>query len=281
MYPPLGDIASARRAARAKGNRGRFYQLKRNYGATFGKVPRPGSLQYRQRFLDRYKQSRGTANSDRGAGAVGYPVSFGTAKTNVVLNEDIFPNTRTKFDRELTGIEKETATTHGIDLRERDIINVLGFKVQTCVKNVSLYNPVQFNYAFVSPKSDKDVPDTEFFRSRDFSRAFTFSLVNSAVSMNMNSINTDKYTVLLHKKVMLGPAGGSTADTSGVIPNWANLDYWVPLKRQLRYNFAGECETPVFFVSWFCEQMVSSGDPVSTGSIKIQNNICAYFKESL
>jgi len=274
MYPPLGDIASARRAARSKSNKARFYQVKRNYDATFGKVPRPGTLEYRQRFLNRYKATRSSAAAD-----IGYPVSYGTAKTNVVLNEDIIPNVRQKYDRELTSIEKQTTTANTIDLRERDIINLLGWKVFTTVRNSSTSAGI-FNYAFVSPKNDRDVPDTEFFRSRDFTRAFTFSLTNNAVSMNNNSINTDRYTVLSHKKITLGPQS-TVSDTSGPVPNWATLNYWVPFKRQVRYNSAGQCETPVFFVYWFCPILSASGDPASPGLCQIQNNICAYFKESL
>lgn len=116
----------------------------------------------------------------------------------------------------------------------------------------------ELHYAVISPKestfasSDPGIK-TDFFRhyssstARDFNNAGTGAWALSGIEMCNNPINTDKWYVITHKKVMLGSGVGS-ATTANVEP-WVSRQnsgaegknchfarIWVKINRQIKYN---------------------------------------------
>lgn len=274
MYPPLGDIASARRAARAKGNKSRFVQLKRNYDATFGKVPRPGSLQYRQRFLNRYKASRAQQE-------IGEPVGSGGAKRSIQLHDVTSFPTKSLYSHEVTEIGK--SSINSINQRQRDIINLVGIKYLLEVRNGSSDSrPVIVNYALISPKGGADVRDpvtptsvttVDFFRGYQTTRSQNFAATFSSVYLNNGTINSDKYNILMHKKMTLGGSNNNS-------PRARHVTGYVPINRQIRYDDAAinSCNSPIFFVAWQ-SYMVDTAAATSFAAGEITFERICYFRE--
>ena len=276
MYPQLGDMNRARRAAASKGSKARFYEVKRNYDATFGKVPRPGSLQYRQQFMNRYKASRGRAQE------IGEPVGSGGAKRSIQLHDVTDFPTKTLYSHEVTEIGK--SSINSINQRQRDIINLRGVKYILELNSTSNdLRPSIVNYAMISPKGGANVRDpvtpssvttVDFFRGFQTTRSQNFADTFSSVYLNQGVINSDKYNILMHKKCFIG--GGN--DTT---PRAKHITGYIPVNRQIRYDDGAinSCNSPIFFVAWqsFITDLATNSATPAVMSIAFER-IC-YFKE--
>lgn len=188
----------------------------------------------------------------------------------------LYPS-RTLVIRDLTTISQ------GSDLsqRERQIVNIRGFKICLMVKNNN-NRAIYLNCAVVSPKNDTVVNTDNFFRSdSQDSRGTNFSTALSAMQFHCLNLNTDKFNILKHKRYRLCPVNitGGFIDHSG--RNYINIDWYIKLKRQIRYDSAAEgpIEGACKFVYWVDMIDANAGDNAVNNVISTQERIITYFRE--
>jgi len=184
------------------------------------------------------------------------------------------------YEVEMTNIDSTTNNT--ISLRQRDIINVRGFKICMEVTNKGAV-PLYFNVAVIAPKDGAaGVNTVDFFRSSATERARDFSTDLTSLEYHCLPINTDRYTVLKHKRYRLlsGPTGSDYIANSG--KNYMNLDWYIPLKRQVRFN-NGDGGSPesgkVYFVYWGSGFGQNGGVIQGNADMEITERIVTYFRE--
>ena len=183
-----------------------------------------------------------------------------------------------------------TDLTKGSDInnRERDLINCRGFRIRYHFSVLGL-NPVHVHLAVVAPKQTWDLSgqaaaSSQFLRGNGATRFLNFGSANSGLVNNHNGINTDRFTVLSHKRVPLGLAGSTSNYMGGTTPNWSSGDYYVKVNRQLRYESGGTtCDTPVYLVVWFDsdarQKTVTWTTFDSTAALQNTIDTITYFKE--
>lgn len=205
------------------------------------------------------------------------------ARTNTVVNTDLVnKNTRTLYSENITNLEQGT----GIGQRDRRVANISGWKF--CIELKSLSNdPLYANLAVIAPKDSAGggVPVEDFFRSSTSTnnRAVDFGIALNSNELHCLPINTDRYTVLKHQRHRIIPQGSGTTTTVSLNGfSYKNLSWWVPFRRQIRYE---DNTTPeagnVYFVYWFDRFGANSGAAVATAEIAMTTRIITYFRHTV
>lgn len=214
-----------------------------------------------------------------GRSNVGEAVGTGTSKVRVYQNtstENL--STRTLYSDELTNIPAGDERNE----RERNLVNLRGFKICATVYTRGSV-PLYVNLAVLAPKVNQNPPATEnFFRNPGQQRGQNFSNALTAMEFHCLAINTDKYTVLRHKRYRLGQAATSTQfETHGGNPSYMNINWWIPMKRQLRYEDRTN-DSPVdgicFFTYWF-DRLNANGGSSPFAEVSMQRYITSYFRD--
>jgi len=133
------------------------------------------------------------------------------------------------------------SANNDINERQRNVVNCRGFNVYVQIKNTTSIAET-FNLALVVPRfcqetTEGTLPTLDFFRDPTTdTRGVDFASALPNIAFSKFGINPDKYIVLKHKRYLLnaGVTGGSTTDEDG--KNYRNIEWYVPLKRQLRYR---------------------------------------------
>lgn len=216
-----------------------------------------------------------------GRSQIGWPVGSQTYKAHIVQsgsNESI--DTRVLNWLDLTSIPK-TVSNDNND-RQRGVVNLRGWKIYfQILSNCSQL--LKFNMAIISPKNDgAGVTNTDFFRDPTAeNRAMSFSTAQPQLVMSAYPINTDLYTVLQHKRynIIAGTSGGTSLALTG--KNWRDFNFYVPLKRQLRFADASadSARQHVFLVFWIDPLLSSPGAVSVAAQATIGYRIHAVFKE--
>ena len=191
---------------------------------------------------------------------IGRPVGYGTAKRSLTLNEDgLLVDTRTLYSRDITAIG--ATTQNNINLRQREMINLVGFKLNLYARNLAVLSTdvLNFHYAFIHDKGrsqallqDIDpVLEDDFFRGNGSARAIDFSTTLNGIELNCLNINNDLYTVLKRGTCSLTPVQtGSGIRKEG----FCHREVWLPINRQIRYDAGENADIPtdgrIFFVWW-------------------------------
>ncbi len=202
---------------------------------------------------------------------------FTTADTNAVLR-----TTRQLQRREMTAIPGANLANN-IDERQRDIINLRGFKACWEVRNTSSV-PLHLNMAVLAAKegADADIPNEGFFRGTGSTRGIDFSNNLNSNDFSCRPINADKYTVFTHKRWLLNPQGEAAAgDQNEVGTSFMSLKQYFPIRRQIRYrtNADTDCETKIYLV-WWCDQFqTDTGTAPVSDAIQMSERYITYFRE--
>lgn len=185
-------------------------------------------------------------------------------------------NTRTLYSATLVAVGRGP----GISERMRDVINLRGFDINFDVRNDQTDpNKVMFmNIAVLAPKDRLDIDVQDFFRSQSDlnERALDFSIFRTAVQFHRLPVNTDKFTILKHKRYTLNPK------QAGIRGFRFSTKMYIPLKRQLAYAGTANstCTTPVFMV-WWCDYMFNdTNQQPEVNSATIQYRVVTYFRET-
>lgn len=217
------------------------------------------------------KQSIGTPK------AIGNDWDTKVAKRCVQMKTDRSVATRTLYAEKLTEIPH--TTTNSINGRQRNVVNLHGFKITWTVRNTGS-QAMNVNYAVVIPRSQNTVDTEDFFRDNTTSRGRDFAIALTGTDFHHSAINIDKYYVLMHKRFTISPgSAGPDVDTGG--RNWEHIQQWVSCKRQLRWESTTDTDPigrTAHFVYWCDTNMAPSGLPTGTG-FNEQIELVTFFSE--
>lgn len=166
--------------------------------------------------------------------------------------------------------------TNDVNERQRNIVNCRGWKIYMRFNRIDPGTtnendqPLYLNIAVVSPRHSQlggNLSDNFWRDGTQNSRALNFNPGAGywdPLVYNMYSINSDMFVILKHKKYKLGR---TTTDASAADANkesCVNLKWWVPLKRQLRYEGAAvTANDDVYLVYWYDMQGTTATNTVS------------------
>lgn len=199
--------------------------------------------------------------------SIGLPKGISTCK-NTTYTANVEPTMWSAAAAQITNCSKGT----GISQRLTNSIDCSGVKVEMFIrnKNTTQGTPAgipsdqyQYNVAVLAPMAAIAINENDFFRSvtNADSRTIDFATAVSSMDLHTLPINTDKFTVLAHKRFRLSnpsnPGGGT----------WKkDLNFYIPVNRQLTYTGEGfdTCQNPIFLVYWVSKMFRPNGDG-STG----------------
>lgn len=212
---------------------------------------------------------------------VGERVGTGGAKRNFVVRDTVVNSlaTRTLLIADLNEIPEGNV----LQSRERKIVNCRGYKLCMELRNQA-QGPLYVNVAVLSPKNgNTGVGTSDFFRwSANDVRSIDFGDVTlTSNEYHCLPINSDKYTVLRHKRYVLGE-NGSTSFEDRNRANYANVDWWIPLKRQIRYETGAQESTQtgeVYCVMWCDNWGTAAGAGSTADQLAYTRRFVNYFRE--
>lgn len=191
-------------------------------------------------------------------------------------------NTRNVYSQNLTDINKATGAQE-IDGRLRQQINITGFSIDIMLRNRT-NGWMLCNFAVVSPRNNNSDPPSiaGFFRDYTTSRDVDFSISLNSNQIHTYPISTDKWRILMHKRVQIAPMDNNGAggwDIGG--SNFIKRKYWVPLKRTIVYNDDTDdsAESKVFLLLWFDSCEKNAGDISTTNALYGGVRTVTYFNE--
>lgn len=224
-----------------------------------------------------YRGARKTAGKARLRRQIGERVGAETALSAGTSNNQLLIATKTLYEVELTKLDEGPLPNE----RQRNIVNFRGVKLCLEMENLNTTNNVYFNYCVVHPKKSRVMTNNQFFRGNGIERALDFTDSNlQGLDYHCRPINTDYYTVLAHKRFILGNRTGSGTGGANRVVQKVHLRY-IKLNRQLRYdNIEGvdACVTPMFLAYW-CTFMGSttSASPVAD-QVRFTRRTITYFR---
>lgn len=243
---------------------------------------------YKSRYIKRGRRpylrggriaSRSAKFSKFSTARVGEPIGTSTSKSVTTHNSTLSAvDTRTLYTLNLTTVTKGDNRNQ----RERNLINVGGFKITFQVRNGRTV-PMNWHLAVVSNKQNgTTVTTTDFFRSPSDTRAQDFTTAINDLTMDNLALNSDKYQILKHKKWQLVPSSNNTTWQANSGKNFTTIRWYVPLKRQLRFEQNTDTipnTGNVFLVYWCSHMADGSGDPAVVDGWDVGYRTEMYFRE--
>lgn len=227
-----------------------------------------------------YKKYKASKSYTSRVSQVGNPVDTDNAKRAVGSLVGAL-DSRTLQSLNMVALDK--TTTNEIDKRQRDLVRFIGTKVCIQFRN-DLTEPITVNVAVLHPRDQNTVSADKFFRSFGNERSQNFSTALSANELHCLPVNTDRYTVLKHQRMILGDIPASASARYGTNNNnsWKEVSFWIPLKRQLRYPSTGsQPEQGNVFLVWWCDKFLQPAGSTPTPDILSYDvKVYKYFKET-
>lgn len=260
IVPYVSGEAPAWVASAAQGiKRGR--QFYRDHEQTFKKTKKAAST-----------IQKAWRNRHKGLDSMGHPPGSGTAKTNTGTQNTALTATRTLNAEPLLNL----ARGDNLNARERDVIDLRGFKVCMQMQNLRTAAPMYVNVAVISSKfNPTQVPiSTDFFRGEDTTRGVDFNNNLQSTEFGCLPINTDKYFIQTHRRFTLAPFNRDQVD-------YGSKQFYVPIKRQIRYDTSGSgSQNRQFYLVWWCDTLLATaGTTPVTAAMNFQWKAVTYFRE--
>lgn len=227
------------------------------------------------RRFSRMRRNRAGRHSPRNFGE---NINSANSKRQVPVNSDeLLRSNRTLYVDAINNIPRGD----GINERKRSIVNYRGAKICFDFRSIAA-SPCHLNVAVLAPKDGTlTVNENDFFRGSGDRRARDFDLTLTSQDFHCLNINTDKYTILRHKRYMLAAEGPTTVFEDNTSNSYVSLRWWIPVRRQLRYD--EDQSTPesgkMFFVYWYDNFQRNSGSAVQQGTGVAMTRIVNYFRE--
>lgn len=244
------------------------------------------------RTYRRYKR-RGSARRSRfSKRAIGERIGSSSAKVAQHSADHVLRATRTLYLVDVCNIQ-HVSGAETIDKRERNLINLRGVKVCAEVRNLG-NKPLYFNLAMICPKqdglSDVDIA-SNFFRSNGMlstERGVGFGrtdLLNS-VDYHCKPLNTDKMTVIMHKRYTLAGLTATNSTTSGygsqTGKTYAFIQKYRKIGRQIRYDSVTDVNPingNVFLAYWFDTMGSKRTTAAVADQAEIAYDLLTYFRD--
>lgn len=170
-----------------------------------------------------------------------------------------------------------------IDKRLTDLIHLSGIKLQVFHQN-NINDVYGVNYAVVTTRNSQTLDNTppvlQFFGGNNNVRSEAFDSTKTGLELHVLPLNTDKFEVHWHKRVILGTAGGTVKGITDYKP-WTLIDEYIPLNKEIRYTDAqptSAVSAPILLM--WCDRLnsaASSGGDASMGLRQL--HITAYWRE--
>lgn len=257
------------------------------YGPTVyrsaNKIAKWAAGRYRKRYTMRKGRGylRGAKRMRFSPKSFGEQVGTSLTKQRIMNNQNTTnQNTRTLYALNLTAIPKG----QGRNQRERTLVNYRGAKCCISMRN-NANTPMYMNWAVVHPKVDESTPPstTNFFRSNGNERGQDFDNTLSSQQFHCLKINTDKFTILKHKRFRLGPANNISDYGTQTGNSFKNIEWYIKIKRQLRYETDASTlpvTGNVYLLHWADRMFDDSGQVPRGGEISVQEYCVGFFRDA-
>lgn len=205
-------------------------------------------------------------------------------KTETIRTDLLLLDLRNLYvDDEVLNVDEEVNSFSDITRMTKQIY-CSGFKC--CYSIINLYDePIYFHLAVANIKSlYTGATSQDFFRDegRGNKRASHFDTSLSGMDMHCLPINTDKFNVLMHKKMILGKKHDISDYNSLGRANYTQGDFWLDIKRQIRFDGEGNTQfnTDKLMLLYWCTPVDAATDaPVLTDMVKFSKRVVAYWRE--
>lgn len=190
--------------------------------------------------------------------------------------------TRILYANEMQSIGK--GTNNEINLRQRDVTHISGFKICIEMRNNFTVQPLYVNVAVVYDKRSNDgttvVSQNDFFRSRGGNtRAQDFGLNLGSTEFRCLPLNTDRFSVLRHKRFMLMARDlENSTYASGAMRNFKIYEDWISLKRKITFE-DGSAQSKIWLLMWCDGFMTVPGAASIPDALSVQRRVTVYFRE--
>lgn len=265
--------------------RGAYYGMRAyKKRKVMGRGMRAAAFMYRNRkpFMrmaraaKRMRTSRARVSSRRN---IGEPPGTGVSKRAEVRDvQGLNLGTRVLYVRELTNIPH--GANNDINTRQRNCVFYSGSKICMELRNADT-DPQYINIAVISPKFGGAPTVDQFFRDSNLGRSIDFGIGLSSLDFHCKPINSDRFTILRHKRYRLQGTGSATYVENGG-KNYMNTEFYVKVKRQLRYeNNADTVPSTggVYLVYWMDKFNTQAGIVGTSNASVASERIITYFKE--
>ena len=176
----------------------------------------------------------------------------------------------------LIDVEKNVAGDEAIQKRNRDTIHHKGSKICFSVKNI-LKVPVMFNWAVVVPKANNTVSPIDILRGNGAERDVTLNNALTFMDLRCLPINTDRYRVVKHKKMLIQPDSDKGADQSEG-RDFRLIEEYIKTNRQLFFDGSSAKPLQNMWMVWWCDYYNSpTGSTAAT--IQYSWRIVDYFND--
>jgi len=219
---------------------------------------------------------------------LGSPPKTSTAKSHLV-RDDLTLAIQSKdlyFQEVITmplygGVGKINST-----MRTADAVTISGLDI--CMHIVNKHTvPMLFHTAIVQRKNTTDNFADNFFRQDgngskiSQGRSYDFDNDLSGWEMNCLNMSPDNMIILEHKRYTIH--GRTGIDASAKYnnmgrKNWKDIDRYIPIKRQFRFNDLGQPDTPLIMYWWFSFPDEIVGSLPQTGFCDISMKIQTFFQ---
>lgn len=207
---------------------------------------------------------------------IGRPAGYNESRRNDRQQGVTVWANKTMQTEPLINIEKNVAGDEAIQKRNRDTILHKGSKICFSVKNI-LRVPVMFNWAIVVPKASNTVSPIDILRGNGSERDVTLNNALTFMDLRCLPINTDRYRVVKHKKMLIQPDSDKGTDQNEG-RDFRMIEEYIKTNRQLFFD--GSTATPLqnIWMVWWCDYYNSpTGSTAST--IQFSWRIVDYFND--
>lgn len=233
----------------------RFASRARRFGAipALRRVSR--SIPVVRRAWKSSRQFRNALAKRKARKRVGDTPTKENSKRAIVAQTGCVPvNSATQYIWDLTEIG---GSGDDINKRERGIVRIGGWRIDYEAKN-NIEAPIYINMAIISQKAcNNSNVNSDFFRSSTSQRGVAFDAALTDLERFYNGINSDKWTILMHKRMRLAgnkdSSPGTTEFYSSAKTSYVTLDKFIKLGRQVRFDQATSTApvTQVYLVIWY------------------------------
>lgn len=213
---------------------------------------------------------------------------IGSSNARVENLEDRFTlNSKTLYQQRLLDLVKDSNFNDSTDRRLRDVVNFRGIKFCIHIRNILSANKVLYGHiAVISCKNEPDnstIPTAEFFRAQgETSRRNVDATPGLLTGLDYYClpINTDLYNVHKHKRFRMNPADSTDGK------NERMFEFWMPIKRQLRYESSSSLPTGknMYMVMWFTNleeiEGVPAGNPIAD-VVQVDYRLTKWFRQTV